>query len=247
MPEEGENLLVTITQVAPHAAFAKLDEYEKLEGLIHISEVSKTWVKNIKSHVSVGQQLVVKAFQIRERDGSIQLSVRRMSDYDMKAKWDQIRRQKRVENIIDMLAKETKSTFEAVFKDIKVLESEFGELYFAFEEMKKAGGPDNVKGKVPAELLKELWKLVDKNIALPRVEISGVIKLESVDGRGIEKVKAILKGIDGLSYFGASKYAIKEAAMDYKTAEKALDKSLKKIQKRMGKTESFEFIRNKKK
>ncbi len=247
LPEEGENVLVTVTRIAPHAAFVNLDEYDNLEGMIHISEISKTWVKNIKSHVSVGKQLVAKAYQIRERDKSIQLSVRRMSEYDLRAKWDQIRRQKRVENILEMLAKKLNRPFEEVYGTLKKMKAEFGELYFAFEEMKKAGGPDEFKALVPASVLAPLWELVDKNIALPQVEISGVINLESRDGRGIEKVKAILKGIPGISYIGASKYSIKKRATDYKTAEKELEKSIKKIQKKVGKTETFEFTRIKKK
>ncbi|MBR9681935.1 MAG: S1 RNA-binding domain-containing protein [Candidatus Altiarchaeota archaeon] len=247
LPEEGENVLVTVARVAPHAAFANLDEYEGLEGLIHISEVSKTWVKNIKSHVSVGQQLVVKAFQIRQRDGSIQLSVRRMSDYDMKAKWDQIRRQKRVENILEMLAKELKLSFEEVCTALDKAKAEFGEIYFAFEEMKKAGGSEGFKDKIPEKVLPGLWKLVDKNIALPRVEVSGIITLESRDGRGIEKIKEILKGLKGILCTGAGRYAIKTTAMDYKLAEKELESTLKKIKKRLGKTETFDFVRDKKK
>lgn len=247
IPEEGENVLVTVTRIAPHAAFVTLDEYENKEGLIHVSEVSKTWVKNIKSHLSVGQQVVAKAFQIRRHDGSIQLSIRRMSEYDMKAKWDKIKRQKRVENILEMLSEASKMKFEDVYDSLRGIESEFVELYFAFEEMKKAGGPDIFKGKVEETVLEGLWKLVDKNIALPSVEISGIIVLESRDGRGIEKIKAILKDLDGISYHGASKYSIKKTAMDYKLAEKALNKTLETIQKRMGKTETFEFIRDKKK
>ena len=61
-PEEGELVVVKIMEVNPHSVFAKLLEYNK-DGLIHISEISRTWVRNIKKHVRVGE---VKVAQVLE-------------------------------------------------------------------------------------------------------------------------------------------------------------------------------------
>ncbi|HDR53373.1 MAG TPA: S1 RNA-binding domain-containing protein [archaeon] len=246
-PEEGDVVLITITRIAPHAAFANLDEYEGLEGILHVSEISKTWVKNIKSHLQTGQQLVAKVFQVKTQEKFIQLSVRRMSEYDMRAKWDQVRRAKKVDNMIDLLVKQTGKTPEQVYQSLLPLEQKFGELYFALEDMKKEGRKAFKGAKFPVWLEDLLWSLVEKTIVLPQVEVAGVIKLESRDGRGIEKVKSVLEGIPEVSYLGSSRYGIRKIGTDYKEAEKLMDADLATIQKRLGKTEVFEFTREKKK
>jgi len=44
-PDVGDFVVVTITDVDKNSAYADLDEYEDVSGLIHISEVSRSWYK----------------------------------------------------------------------------------------------------------------------------------------------------------------------------------------------------------
>jgi translation initiation factor 2 subunit 1 len=243
-PEEGDVVLTTIVRISPHAVFVSLDEYEKAEGLVHVSEASKTWVKNLKTHFRVNQKAVCKVIEIKG-DGFIHLSIRRVSDYDQRAKWDQIKRQKRVENIIEIVSQKTKKEFEEVYNALKVFEKKYGELYFAFEEAKKKGkdffsGLDGLSTAV--------WEMVDKSIALPSVHIAGNLKISSTAGKGIERIKEILSGVEAdVTYISAPKYRITVNAVDYKEAEKKLASIVNAVEKRIGKTENFAFEREKKK
>ncbi len=245
IPEEGDVVLATVSRIEPHAAFISLEEYDGVEGLIHISEISKSWVKNIKSHLRVNQQVVCKVIRVKRRDGFVECSIRRVSDYDMRTKWEQIRRQKRAEAIIELVAEKTGRTFDEIYEMLKPLEKKYIELYAAFEEAKKQGS--SVFKDLPEDVRKELWEMVDKSVALPKVSISGTLKLQSFAPDGIERIKKALKGEDAeVKYLGAPKYQIVITAVDYKEAEKKLKDLLKKIEKRLGRTEIMEFERVKK-
>ncbi len=43
-PEVGDLVVATVTRVEDYGAYVKLDEYAGIEGLVHISEISTTWV-----------------------------------------------------------------------------------------------------------------------------------------------------------------------------------------------------------
>lgn len=242
-PEEGDIVLAIVQRVEQHAVFVKLDEYENIEGLIHISEVSKSWVKNIKTYFRDNQKVVCKIIDIKNPN-FVHASIRRVSEYDMRAKWDQIKRKKRIENIIDIIAKRAKRKPEEVYEVLKPLGVKYGEIYFAFEESKKQG--QSFFKDLP--IGKEIWEVVDKNIALPVVKVFGTLKLSSRAPNGVDRIKETLKDVDGdVLYLGAPNYRISVRGNDYKEAEKKLAGIVKDIKKRAGKTESFSFERGKKK
>ena len=45
LPEEGELVVGTVTSIRNFGAFVTLDEYNKREAFIHLSEVATGWVK----------------------------------------------------------------------------------------------------------------------------------------------------------------------------------------------------------
>ena len=242
-PEEGDIVLATVVRVEQHAVFVKLAEYDNVEGLIHISEVSKSWVKNIKTHFRDNQKVVCKILDVKNPE-YVHASIRRVSDYDKRAKWDQIKRKKRIENIIEIIAKKAKKKPDEVYAELQPLEEKYGEIYFAFEESKKIGLTFFKDLSIGAAV----WGVVDKNIALPIVEVQGNLSLSSTAKDGIEKIKELLKGVDAeVLYLGAPNYRISVKDNDYKQAEKKLSKIVDGIKSKIGKTESFTFEREKKK
>ncbi len=56
-PEIGDLVIATIETVTDYGAYAKLDEYNK-RGLLHVSEISSSWIRNIRDFVREGQKMV---------------------------------------------------------------------------------------------------------------------------------------------------------------------------------------------
>ena len=72
--EVGSIVEGKVTGFTSFGAFVDLDDGKK--GMVHISEVATEFVKDIKDHLKVGQQVKVKVISIAD-DGKISLSIRK--------------------------------------------------------------------------------------------------------------------------------------------------------------------------
>ena len=63
-----------VTGLQPYGAFVAIDK--NLSGLIHISEISDGFVKNIHSFVEVGQVVRVKIIDLDEKSNQAKLSLK---------------------------------------------------------------------------------------------------------------------------------------------------------------------------
>lgn len=64
MMREGDIVKGQITAIKPYGAFVKVDD--TVTGLIHISEFSDRYVRDIKDYVTVGDILDLKVLSIQE-------------------------------------------------------------------------------------------------------------------------------------------------------------------------------------
>ena len=56
MPEQGEIVLATVTRVMDHGAYVTLDEYDDIQGFLHISEIAPGWIRAINRFVRNGDK-----------------------------------------------------------------------------------------------------------------------------------------------------------------------------------------------
>ena len=75
--EVGAKVTVKVSGITNFGAFVDLGE--KKTGLVHISEVSDGFIKDIKDVLTVGDEVTVKVLSIGE-DGKIALSIRKAVD-----------------------------------------------------------------------------------------------------------------------------------------------------------------------
>ena len=77
-PEIGDLVIATVETVTDYGAYVKLDEYDK-KGLLHISEISSSWIRNIRDFVREGQKIVLKVLRVDIEKGHVDLSLRRVT------------------------------------------------------------------------------------------------------------------------------------------------------------------------
>lgn len=68
----NEIVVGEVTGIQPYGAFVKLESGET--GLIHISEISSLFVKNISDYIKIGQQIRVKVIEILNDKNMYRLS-----------------------------------------------------------------------------------------------------------------------------------------------------------------------------
>ncbi|MDY0405258.1 S1 domain-containing post-transcriptional regulator GSP13 [Virgibacillus sp. 179-BFC.A HS] len=72
--EVGQVLQGKVTGIQPYGAFVALDE--DVQGLVHISEVTHGYVKDIHEYLTVGDEVTVKVLSIDAENNKISLSIR---------------------------------------------------------------------------------------------------------------------------------------------------------------------------
>ena len=116
-PEEGELVICTIGKVHFHTVFVKLDEYDK-QGVIHISEISPGRIRNIRDYVKEGKKVICKILRVDKEKGHVDLSLRRVTDMQRKAKNNEIKQEQLAEKIVEQVAKKLKKNLHVFYDDI---------------------------------------------------------------------------------------------------------------------------------
>jgi general stress protein 13 len=76
--EVGNIVKGKVTGIQPYGVFVELDE--ETQGLVHISEISHEFVKNIKDYVNVGDEIIVKVLSIDPQTKRASLSMRAVEE-----------------------------------------------------------------------------------------------------------------------------------------------------------------------
>jgi len=245
-PKEGEFVLGTVQSLFKQGAFIGLDEYKGQRGMLHLSEISLKWVRNIRDYVKEGQKVVLLVLRIDPSRGHIDLSLRRVNEAQKKQKLQDIKQEQRSKKIIEMIASDLKLKSEEVSEKLNaVLLEEYPSIYKGFESISLDKAVAE-KLKIPDKWKPKLVEIVCKSIKPPYVEINGFVELTSYEPDGVEVIKESLSRILktkgdaelGVSYISAPMYRIHVKARDYKTAERMLKESseagIKYVQEKRG-------------
>ncbi|KIJ58942.1 hypothetical protein HYDPIDRAFT_162871 [Hydnomerulius pinastri MD-312] len=82
-PEVDELVMVQVRQIAEMGAYVKLLEYDNIEGMILLSELSRRRIRSIQKLIRVGRNEVVVVLRVDREKGYIDLSKRRVSPEDI--------------------------------------------------------------------------------------------------------------------------------------------------------------------
>ncbi|MCX8197225.1 MAG: translation initiation factor IF-2 subunit alpha [Candidatus Micrarchaeota archaeon] len=237
IPQQDELVLVTVKKIVPYGAFCTLDEYNGKEAFVHISEVAPRWIKNIHEFLSEGQHLVAKVWRVDVEKNQIDISLKRVTDAERKAKLEESRKERRAAKLFEVALKLAKSTKNEESGARQALIEKYGSLVEALEEI-GAKGQAAIEGlKIEKGLAKALIEVATRNARKAKAEVSGLLTLYSHAPDGIHRIKKILQlspaAVQGaeisIHYLGAPKYQIKVVADDYKTAEKMLSDAASQI------------------
>jgi translation initiation factor 2 subunit 1 len=237
-PEAGDLIIATIQSVTDFGAYAKLDEYEK-QGLLHISEISSSWIRNIRDFVREGQKLVLKVLRVDVEKGHIDLSLRRVTKRERIEKMMSWKKERKADTLLRSVAEKTGLSLEDVYEKAgAVVEKEYG-LYEGFEIAVKEGSEALTRIGVPDELAKVFAGVAQERIHVPMVKVKGIVEVSCQKPDGVKIIKEAFlaakkaeKSRDAKLRFyviAAPKYAIEVLADNYKRAEDVLQKAAENV------------------
>jgi translation initiation factor 2 subunit 1 len=231
-PEAGELVLGTVESIFKQGAFITLEEYGEKKGMLHLSEISLKWVRNIRDYVREGQKVVLLVLNVNRQRGHIDLSLRRVTDAQRKEKLQRVKQKQRADKLMELLEKELKLSAD----DIKGLEREMLKKFDSVYEGLEAIVMDN--SALDELKIDEKWKpllldLIKKSIKAPFVDVTGYVELRSYEPDGVNIVKRSLEEIKNyktecdidVDYVSAPLYRVRVRSKDYKSAERVLKNS----------------------
>ncbi len=265
-PREGEFVIGKIKQIENQYVYVDLVDYtglaseEFVKGFIHVSEISSRWIKNIRNYVRIGQRVVLRVLRVDPQKGHVDLSLRRVNSAQKENRLKEWKYAVKFENLLQFLT-ETEGinlTLDQAYDLIgwSVL-NQFDSYQEALEVLKESGIEilNDLKG-VSEDVKKILLKIIEENVKISTVSISGKIRLSFNSENGIDQIKESLieakeiiesketRSIN-ISYIAAPLYQLEIISKDYLDAENILSDALEIIEQ---KTEqyngSFEFIRD---
>lgn len=74
----GDLLIGKVVSVRPYAIFLSFEE--NISGLLHISEISDSFIRDIEKFASVGDQIKVKIISIDSNNGFLRVSLKRVPE-----------------------------------------------------------------------------------------------------------------------------------------------------------------------
>ena len=232
-PEGGDLVIATIENVTDYGAYAKLDEYDK-RGLLHVSEISSSWIRNIRDFVREGQKVVLKVLRVDLEKGHIDLSLRRVTKREKIEKIKVWKQERKAETLLRNIAEKLGLSTEEVYAKAGVfIEEKYG-LYEGFEKAVWEGPEALTKIGVPENFAEVFAAVAEERIHMKTMKVKGTLEIRCMKPNGVKLLKnAFLnaqkaektKDADVRFYvIAAPKYGFEVSAENYKRAEDVLQK-----------------------
>ena len=257
-PEPGEFIIGTVVEVQNHGAYVILEEYGDKEGLVHISEIASSWVRNIRHFIKEKQKVVLKVIKVDTIKRHINLSLRRVNQSQRNEKRKEWKRDQKAEGLLRLAVQTVNNdkTLKDAYNEVGwLIEDLYGDIYSGFETIRKEKIKDLTEIGISEIWAKPILEIINQYVDIPNVSISGELRIKTLAPNGVQIVKdALNKALDlndekkliniKIISIGAPKYKIDLTAPNYKIAESILDKAIDLVIETIESNNGFaEFIR----
>ncbi|KAI1446824.1 translation initiation factor 2, alpha subunit [Annulohypoxylon stygium] len=193
-PEIDSFVMVNVKQIADMGAYVKLLEYDNIDGMILLSELSRRRIRSIQKLIRVGRNEVVVVLRVDKEKGYIDLSKRRVSPEDIVKCEERYNKSKMVHSIMRHVAEKTLVPIETLYESIGwPLNKKYGHSIDAFKL--SITNPDVWSDiTFPSEAVaEELKSYIGKRLTPQPTKVRADIEVTCFEYDGIDAVKAALR------------------------------------------------------
>jgi len=192
-PEIEDLVVVNVKHIAEMGAYVTLLEYNNIEGMILLSELSRRRIRSINKLIRVNRNEVVMVLRVDKEKGYIDLSKRRVSPEDVVKCEDRYNKAKAVHSVLRHVAEKKALVLEDLYRRVGwPLYTSYKHCYDAF---KVALVQDDVFNglDVPDEIKTELLTYIRRKLAPQPIKIRADIEVTCFTYEGIEAVRSALQ------------------------------------------------------
>ncbi|RIA95588.1 translation initiation factor eIF2 alpha subunit [Glomus cerebriforme] len=193
-PEVEDLVMVNVRQIAEMGAYVKLLEYDNIEGMILLSELSRRRIRSIQKLIRVGRNEVVVVLRVDKEKGYIDLSKRRVSPEDVAKAEEKFNKSKAVHSIMRHVAEKLNLVLEDLYQQIGwPLYRKYGHAYEAFKLA--ITEPEKVfeSLEISPEITEELVNNIKRRLTPQPIKIRADIEVTCFGYDGIDAIKSALK------------------------------------------------------
>ncbi|KAK1350564.1 subunit alpha of translation initiation factor 2 [Hamiltosporidium tvaerminnensis] len=190
-PNIGEIVVGRITKVTDLGVYLDLLEYNNLEGLIVIGELTKKRIRNIQQHVKIGKIDVGFVIRVDKDKRYIDLSRKKVTKEDQDMCLKKYAINKISHNVMVLVAKKTNVQLLKLYEDFgwkKV--QEHGTLYNYFSKIM-----NNIENVENNEFGKILFECIKMKFTVSKVKVRADIDVTCAASGGITAIKDALTSV----------------------------------------------------
>lgn len=199
-PEIDDLVMVQVRSIAEMGAYVALMEYDNIEGMILLSELSRRRIRSINKLIRVGKQEVCMVLRVDKEKGYIDLSKRRVSAEDVLACDERFQRSKAVHSIVRHVSEATRTDMESLYSQTAwPLYAKYGHAYEAFRLA--ISDPDSIfnEATMPGldpRLRAMMLEDIAKRLTPTAIRMRADIEVTCFQYEGVNAIKrALLKGV----------------------------------------------------
>ncbi|CRH03138.1 eukaryotic translation initiation factor 2 alpha subunit, putative [Plasmodium relictum] len=193
-PEVDDLIMVKVNRIEDMGAYVSILEYNDMEGMILMSELSKRRFRSVNKLIRVGRHEVVLVLRVDSQKGYIDLSKRRVSPKDIIKCEEKFSKSKKVHQTVRHVAQKHGITVEELNRRaIWPLYKKYGHALDALKEATM--NPEAVfKGlDIDEEIKKSLLADIQLRLTPQALKLRGRIDVWCFSYEGIDAVKEALK------------------------------------------------------
>jgi translation initiation factor 2 subunit 1 len=192
--------MVNVRQIAEMGSYVNLLEYNKIEGMILLSELSRRRIRSINKLIRVGRNEVVVVIRVDKEKGYIDLSKRRVSTEEIIKCEEKFAKGKTVNSILRHTAEVIKMNSDEQFEELYEktawkIDDKFKKPGYAYEVFKQAVTEPSVLDDcaIPAEWKEILLSNIRRRLTPQAVKCRADIEVSCYSYEGIDAIKSSLK------------------------------------------------------
>ncbi|CAA9986392.1 eukaryotic translation initiation factor 2 alpha subunit, putative [Plasmodium knowlesi strain H] len=193
-PEVDDLIMVKVNRIEDMGAYVSILEYNDMEGMILMSELSKRRFRSVNKLIRVGRHEVVLVLRVDSQKGYIDLSKRRVSPKDILKCEEHFSKSKKVHQTVRHVAQKHNMTVEELNRiAIWPLYKKYGHALDALKEA--TVNPEAVfKGiELNEDVKNSLMADIQLRLAAQALKLRGRIDVWCFSYEGIDAVKEALK------------------------------------------------------
>lgn len=199
-PNVEDLVIVQVKNVAEMGAYVSLLEYNNIEGMILLSELSRRRIRSINKLIRVGRTEIVVVLRVDREKGYIDLSKRRVSSEDIQKCEEKYNKSKAVHSIMRNVSEVCGVKLEDLYVQFGWdLYKRFNHAYDAFklivQEPEKVLAQYGLDDKIKDSLLKN----IARRLTPQPIKIRADVEVTCFGYEGIDAIKAALQAGIALS------------------------------------------------